>query len=100
MQPVAERGESECSDEARLRSTPKLRTQTARNHSAMSFGSVDAQLQAELKGERWTVCTLTTECSYTEVSWVAWSLSRVPGRPDPELDDHRVRAHEVKVSVA
>ena len=62
---------------------------------------MDAQLQAELKGERWTVCTLTTEYSDAEVSWVAWSLSRVPpGRPDPELDDHRVRAHEVKVSVA
>ena len=84
MQPVAERGESECSDEARLRSTPKLRSQTARKHCAMSFGQlVDAQLQA----------------SDAEVSWIAWTLSRVPGRPDPGLDDHRVRAHEVKVSV-
>ena len=30
----------------------------------------------------------------------AWSLSRVPGRPDSEPDDHRMRAHEAKVSVA
>ena len=30
----------------------------------------------------------------------AWSLSRVLGRPDSELDDHHVSAHEAKVSVA
>ena len=59
---------------------------------------VVAQLQAELKGG--TVCTLTTECSEAEVSWTAWSLSRVPGRPDSERDDHRMSAHEVNVSVA
>ena len=46
---------------------------------------VDAQLRAELMGERRrTVWTLTTECSDAEV---------------PELDDHRMSAHEAKVSV-
>ena len=102
MQRVAERGESECSDEARLCSTPKLRTRTARKTQCDELRQlVDAQLQAELKGERLrTVCTLTTECSDAEESWIAWSLSRVPGRPDLERDDHRVRAHEAKVSVA
>ena len=43
---------------------------------------------------------MTTECSDAEVSWMAWSLSRVHGLPDLGLDDHRVRAHEVQVSVA
>ena len=54
-----------------------------------------------------TVYTLTTECkvaqsisrnrhSDAEMSWIAWSLSRVPGRSD----DHRMSAHEAKVSVA
>ena len=60
---------------------------------------VDAQLQAELKGERrGTVCTLTTECSDAEVSCIAWSLCRVPGRPDSELDDHRMSARSQSVS--
>ena len=43
---------------------------------------------------------LTTEYSDAEVSWIAWSLSRGPGQPDPELDDHRVSAHEAKMSAA
>ena len=38
--------------------------------------------------------------SEAEVSRIAWSLSRVPWRPDSEPDDHRMRAHEAKVSVA
>ena len=34
------------------------------------------------------------------MSWIVWSLSRVLGRSDSEPDDHRISAHEAKVSVA
>ena len=72
---------------------------------------VDAQLQAELKGKdegqsaRWQpsaalrIALSRNRHSDAEVSWTAWSLFRVPGRPDSERDDHRVSAHEAKVSV-
>ena len=53
---------------------------------------VDAQLQAELKGKdegQFARCELDRLESFS-CSW----------RPDSELDDHRVRAHEAKVSVA
>ena len=68
----------------------------------MSFGSLwmHSCRQSSREKDEGQFCTLTTEYSDAEVSWIAWSLSRVPGRPDSERDDHRMSAHEAKVSVA
>ena len=53
MQRVAEQGESECSDEARLRSTPKVEDSDSQETQCDELRQlVDAQMPAELKGER------------------------------------------------
>ena len=99
------------------RSTFALNTEvedsTARKHSAMSFGSLwmhSCRQSSREKDEGQSArcqpnaalrkALSRNRHSDAEVSWIAWSLSRVLGRPDSEPDDHRMRAHEAKVSVA